>query len=111
MRFATGLVLFAALSASAEEPAPDAKKIVDVFVGRWLGTGALSVHGAAPAKFEMELDCRRAAQGRVAACVQGQPITVTLVAELTDARTMFSRSVTTLPSGGKIVLEGVAKRR
>jgi hypothetical protein len=158
------------LSASAEEPAPEAKKIVDAFVGRWLGTGTLSVPGAAPAKFEMTLDCRRAAQGRVATCVQsgtlpgegpfeailtiavddethvvhfmganssgqaddhrcswksgrrleceplhrtqqGRPITVTLVAEFTDAKTMSSRSVTALSGGTKIVLEGVAKRQ
>jgi hypothetical protein len=61
--------MLAALSASAEEPL-DAKKIVDAFVGSWSGTGTLTAPGAQPVRFPVALECKRAAGGRVANCVQ-----------------------------------------
>jgi hypothetical protein len=53
------------------EPAtpPEIKKTVDAFVGRWVLTGTSTEAGAkAPVKFEMTLDCKRAALGAAVTC-------------------------------------------
>ncbi len=48
--------------------APEVKKAVEAFAGRWTLDGAVTMPGAGPKKVALKLDCKKTGMGKAVAC-------------------------------------------
>jgi hypothetical protein len=67
------LVFLGDVSAARAEPtpppAPELKKTVDAFTGKWVYDATVTMPGSQPAKTQLKVDCRKAALGKAVTCV------------------------------------------
>lgn len=54
-------------------PAPEVRKTVEAFEGRWTLHGTIVMPGAAPQAATLKMDCRKTAKGKAVACTLSGP--------------------------------------
>jgi hypothetical protein len=59
----------AARAESAAPPAPELKKTVDAFAGKWVYDTTVTMPGGKPVKTKLSMDCRKTAAGKAVSCL------------------------------------------
>jgi hypothetical protein len=59
----------AARAESAPPPAPELKRTVDAFAGKWLYDTTITMPGGKPVKAKLTMDCRKTALGKGVSCL------------------------------------------